>query len=225
MPQESLNLYHESLVNLSEKINLYFPNHLYNHDKHVILLKNENFEIAGQLRLPLFWEVRDHTTFLKVEAVVLYLTISASHAAICVTKGTDNHYHTTFSAYTTRKKQGVSQIKYLNKKGKSRAGSRVRLAATLELFESINLKLNELFETYEIQRIGINCSPTLIPYLMQSKIPCPFEKSDLRLYKIPLHIQQSNFSSLEKAIKKLMAPIIQYDSELMDPKPIWPLSN
>ena len=181
--------------------------------------------MAGQLRLPLSWEVGDELCFQKSEKTILYLTISASHAAICVTKGLENQFHTTFSAYTTRKKQGVSQIKYLNKKGKSRAGSRVRLAATLELFESINLKLGELFEQHDFHRIGLNCSPTLIPYLMQSKVPCPFEKSDDRLYKIPLHIQQSNFTSLDKAIKKLRAPILQYESDMLSPNEIWDLEN
>ncbi|MEP3390400.1 MAG: hypothetical protein ABJO02_19570, partial [Reichenbachiella sp.] len=125
--------------------------------------------------------------------------------------GKTNIYHTTFSAYMTRKKQGVSQIKYLNKKGKSRAGSRVRLAKTIEFFENINSTLSELLANHEIDRLALNCSTTLIPYLHQSKVPCPFEKKDDRLYKIPLHISQSNFTNLDKAIKKLMAPMLLYD--------------
>jgi hypothetical protein len=58
----------------------------------------------------------------------------------------------------------------------------------------------------------MDCPSPLIPYLHQSKIPCPFDKKDSRLYKIPLHIPQSNFTNLNAAIKKLMAPILFYDA-------------
>ena len=111
----------------------------------------------------------------------------------------------------TRKKQGFSQIKYLNKKGKSRAGSRIRLAATLEFFEKINETLDELFEEYTLDRIAINCTPSLSPLLFNSKIECSFSKNDDRLYKIPLHIPQSNFSNLKQTIKKLKSPVLFYD--------------
>ena len=47
---------------------------------------------------------------------VLYLSIESGSAAINVMGAKVNLYHTTFSAYMARKKQGVSQIKYLNKK-------------------------------------------------------------------------------------------------------------
>src|SRR5690554_6308628 len=56
-----------------------------------------------------------------------------------------NMDHKVFRAYMVRKKQGMSQIKYLNTKGKSRAGSRVRLAGTLEFFEDINQRLQVYF--------------------------------------------------------------------------------
>ena len=111
----------------------------------------------------------------------------------------------------SRKKQGFSQIKYLNKKGKSRAGSRVRLASTLEFFEDINAKLTALLEEHTVERIALNITPGLIPYLHQSKVPCPFEKQDIRLYKIPLHIPQSNYTNLYGVIKKLMAPILFHE--------------
>jgi hypothetical protein len=147
------------------------------------------------------------------EAHVIYLSIESGYGAIQLMEDEENVYHTTFGAYMTRKKQGFSQIKYLNKKGKSRAGSRVRLASTYEFFEKVNLSLTELFDMYTIDRIALSCSKTLIPYLYQSKVKCPFEKGDPRLYKIPLHIQQSNFTNLEAAIKKLKAPLLSYESQ------------
>lgn len=215
MKQTSVNLFHIPVVDLFHQIREEYQ-YTYDFQKHVILLENESREVLGQIRLPLHLILNDQLEIVNECAQVLYLSIESGHAAICVMEGKTNVYHTTFSAYMTRKKQGVSQIKYLNKKGKSRAGSRVRLAKTIEFFENINSNLTELLANHEIDRIALNCSTTLIPYLHQSKVPCPFEKKDDRLYKIPLHISQSNFTHLDKAIKKLMAPILLYDIRFRD---------
>lgn len=105
--------------------------------------------------------------------------------------------HKVFRAYMVRKKQGKSQIKHLKTKGKSRAGSRVRLAETLAFFEEINMRLSEYFISHRIDQIGISCATTLIPYLFGSKISTPFEKNDLRLFTIPKHIPSPTFEALK----------------------------
>lgn len=104
--------------------------------------------------------------------------------------------HKVFRAYMVRKKQGKSQIKYLKTKGKSRAGSRIRLQETLDFFEEINLRLNSYFKEYRIDVIACNSSKTLLPYLYQSKTKTPFEKNDGRLYKIPKHIASATHENL-----------------------------
>lgn len=211
--QQSINLYHVPFKEVFLRIKEELPHYSYDFAKHVIQLKDENFEVVGVFRLPLHLAITDQLEIIKEDTLVLYLSIESGHAAIIVMDGKDMIYHTTFSAYMTRKKQGFSQIKYLKKKGKSRAGSRVRLAETTEFFENINTTLTSLFEDYKMDRLAINCNTTLIPYLYQSKVPCPFEKKDNRLYKIPLHIPQSNFTNLEGAVKKLMAPVLFYDKK------------
>ena len=108
-----------------------FPNYHYNYLKHQVILENENLETMGYIRLPLNLALDEKLKIADEETMVLYLSIESGNAAICVMEGKENVYHTTFSAYMTRKKKGFSQIKYLNKKGKSRAGSRIRLASTL----------------------------------------------------------------------------------------------
>lgn len=220
MKQTSVNLFHIPVVDLLHQIREEYQ-YTYDFQKHVILLENESREVLGQIRLPLHLILNDQLEIVNECAQVLYLSIESGNAAICAMEGKTNVYHTTFSAYMTRKKQGVSQIKYLNKKGKSRAGSRVRLAKTIEFFENINSNLTELLVNHEIDRIALNCSTTLIPYLHQSKVPCPFEKKDDRLYKIPLHISQSNFTNLDKAIKKLMAPVLIYNDHYKDQLPMF----
>ena len=216
MLQNSVNLFGIPYNDLLQKVKEHFPKSEYDYNRHVIHLLDENGDAMGHLRLPLFLSIDNELSVTNEQALVLYLSIESGNAAISVMAGSVNQYHTTFSAYMTRKKQGVSQIKYLNKKGKSRAGSRVRLAATIEFFENINSKLQELFQMYKFDRIGLDCNTTLIPYLYQSKETCPFDKRDSRLYKIPLHIPQSNFTQLDKAIKKLKAPLLFYEKKYQD---------
>lgn len=190
-----------------------FPQFGYDYTKHAVRVMDEHGDAVGTIRLPLHLTLDEQLGIRNDKSIVLYLSIESGSAAINIMEGKENLYHTTFSAYMTRKKQGVSQIKYLNKKGKSRAGSRVRLAKSLEFFENINAALTNLFAAHEVERIAINCNTTLVPYLHNAKVPCPFDKNDPRLYKIPMHIPQSNYTGLDKAIKKLMAPTLFYDKK------------
>ena len=213
MELQQLNLYEIPIKDLLQKIKDSGFEYSYDFKKHFIHLENLNHENFANIRLPLHVSIDESLHLVDTEARCLYLTIESGNAAICLQEGLVNVYHTTFSAYMTRKKQGFSQIKYLNKKGKSRAGSRVRLSESIDFFENINSVLIDLFTEFEIDRIAIHCSPTLIPYLHQAKLECPFTKDDIRLYKIPLHIPQSNFTNLSATIKKLMAPILFYDQK------------
>lgn len=219
MLEKQLRLDETSIGQLMEQLKSGVPYIEYEFKKHRIILKNDTYDEIGYVRLPLRYFLYDTFEIVNENAIVLYLTIESGSAAICVMKGEENVFHTTFGAYMTRKKQGVSQIKYLNKKGKSRAGSRVRLASTLQFFENINTSLTELFEAFHIERIALSCSPTLIPYLHKSKTFCPFAKKDWRLYKIPLHLPQSNYTNLTEAIKKLSTPRLFYNEQYQSQLP------
>lgn len=125
----------------------------------------------------------------------------------------ENIDHRVFRAYMVRKKQGMSQLKYLKTKGKSRAGSRVRLADTLDFFEKINGRLNEYFESFHVDRIGMSCPVTLIPYFYGSKTPTPFRKEDPRIFKIPKHVQNPTYESLLDVNNYLLKGEISYAAE------------
>lgn len=204
--------YEEIIDILQEKV----PRLHYDFKKHQIELRTEHEDVFATLRLPLHLTINQYLELTDDQAAVIYLSITSGSAAICIMDGEDNIYHTTFGAYMTRKKQGYSQIKYLNKKGKSRAGSRVRLAETITFFENINTTLTDLFEYHAFDRIALDISISLIPHLHGSKVPCPFEKKDQRLYKIPLHLPQSNFTNLDKAIKELAVPRLFYHEEHLE---------
>lgn len=119
--------------------------------------------------------------------------------------------HKVFRAYMVRKKQGKSQVKHLKTKGKSRAGSRVRLGETIEFFENINARLQEYFEEHEIHRIAMSCSKILIPYLFNSKVSTPFEKKDERLFKIPRHIHTPIYDVMMDTHKFLLKGELIYE--------------
>ncbi len=186
----------------------------YDYSRHLIEILDNNEDVQGYLRLPLHLTFDEHLKITDDWGTVIYLAIESGSAALCIMEGEENLYHTTFGAYMTRKKQGYSQIKYLNKKGKSRAGSRVRLAESVTFFENINTTLQELFDYYDFDRIALSCSTSLIPLLYGSKVACPFKKNDKRLYKIPLHLPQSNFTNLDRAIKTLSTPQLHFHEVL-----------
>lgn len=62
------------------------------------------------------------------------LVIKAGQAVTACFHNGEMINHKVFRAYMVRKKQGKSQIKHLKTKGKSRAGSRVRLEGTRLFF-------------------------------------------------------------------------------------------
>lgn len=111
--------------------------------------------------------------------------------------------HKVFRAYMVRKKQGKSQIKHLKTKGKSRAGSRVRLESTKLFFEEINERLNRYSTGFAMTRWGISCGKTLWPYLFDSEVSPPFQKNEDTLYPLPFHVSQARFEALEDLYKKI----------------------
>ena len=113
--------------------------------------------------------------------------------------------HKVFRAYMVRQKQGKSQIKYLKTKGKSRAGSRLRLGESDQFFNEINQRLQQYAENFAIDMWGVSCSKTLWPYFFGSETPTPFSKNADNLFTVPFHVQQPDFETLKDIHKKLNA--------------------
>ena len=95
-----------------------------------------------------------------------------------------------------RHKRGKSQISYLKTRGKSKAGSRIRLANTVRFFEEINERLTTYEEEYEPERMIYSCTAQLWGLLFQSKVPPPFEKKDPRLIKVPKDVNIPTYEEL-----------------------------
>ena len=160
-------------------------------------------------RLPLV--IPPPGTTLGDEVHYVILLIQSGNCALGYFENGINLDHKVFRSYMVRKKQGKSQIKYLKTKGKSRAGSRVRLGETVEFFENINERLQTYFDEHEVHRIAISCSKTLIPYLFNSKVSTPFDKHDPRLFKIPKHIHTPIYEVMLDANKFLQKGELIYE--------------
>lgn len=185
----------------------------YAQDKNQLVFDQEGSKTLT-FRLPI--SIASPQTFIENpedRANYVLLMMRSGIASIGYFEDGENIDHKVFRAYMVRKKQGMSQLKYLKTKGKSRAGSRVRLAETAEFFEQINERLNDYFSEYHVGRIGLSCPVTLIPYLYGSKVPSPFGKDDPRLFKIPKHVQKPTFESLMAINQYLLKGEIKYKEE------------
>lgn len=184
----------------------------YDPEKHRLTLLDEHGDEQLYFRLPITLPAPiKEQTIAKTRINYVILLIQSGNCALGYFEDGVNRNHKVFRSYMVRKKQGKSQIKYLKTKGKSRAGSRVRLGETLEFFENINGRLQEYFEAHDVNRIAISCSKTLIPYLFSSKVETPFAKNDPRLYKIPKHIHTPIYEVLLDANRFLLRGELIYE--------------
>ncbi|MEM8895691.1 MAG: hypothetical protein AAGC88_14000, partial [Bacteroidota bacterium] len=102
----------------------------YQQERHVLTIGSNSYHLAD-LRLPLSIHFKEQRP-----SNYLLLLIQTGHAAIGYFEGGENKAHKVFKSYLVRKKQGISQLKYLKTKGKSKAGSRVRLGNAVDFFEN-----------------------------------------------------------------------------------------
>ncbi|GAB3202406.1 hypothetical protein ABID22_003884 [Pontibacter aydingkolensis] len=186
----------------------------YEPEKHRLILYDEAGNEQLYFRLPITFTYPANCSAIDQENInYVILLIQSGNCAIGYFENGVNLDHKVFRSYMVRKKQGKSQIKYLKTKGKSRAGSRVRLGETVEFFENINERLQSYFGEHKINRIAISCSKTLIPYLYNSKVATPFTKNDPRLFKIPKHIHTPIYEVLLDANRFLLRGELIYDEK------------
>lgn len=186
----------------------------YQLEKHQIaysLPGGERLFVRLPIQVPYPYRSMHHNNTLYQHIIIL---IESGLAAVGYFENGENIHHKVFRAYMVRKKQGKSQIKYLKTKGKSRAGSRVRLAETMEFFTSIRERVNTYMDTYRIDRIAISCSLTLWPYFFGGKGDLLFSKDDPRVYKVPMHVPDCTYDNLLKVNDFLIRGELKYTLEL-----------
>ncbi len=126
------------------------------------------------------------------------ILMQAGQAALGMVEEEEWVHHKVIRKYMVRKKQGKAQLTHLRQKGKSRVGSRIRLANSVAFFEEINIKLSEWDVAEFADVILYSGTSRLWGHLFRANEPCPFEADDSRLRKIPLHVHTPTFSELER---------------------------
>ena len=186
----------------------------YDAEKHRLLFLDEAGNEKLILRLPITLPPPEKDLSFPIKLVhYIILLVQSGSCAIGYFEGNKNLDHKVFRAYMVRKKRGVSQLKHLKTKGKSRAGSRVRLGETEEFFENINERLKAYFEAHQIDRIAMSVSKILVPHLFEAKHKTPFDKRDPRIFKIPKHIHLPIYEVLLDTHKFLQKGELIYEEE------------
>ena len=177
-------------------------------DKHLITRDDG----AVAYRLPMIWPVAERgedlsaylTRIPEEEPVCLLLLVQLGAAAIGLMEGEEFLAHKAIKKYMKRHKRGKSQVNYLNTRGKSKAGSRIRLANTERFFEEINERIADWQEMYdEPELIFISCTPNVWGLMFQADPPPPFDKKDPRIRKVPYDVAVPDFEVLQQVGEKL----------------------
>ena len=126
------------------------------------------------------------------------ILMQAGHSALGYFEGGELVFHKTIKKYMVRRKHGKAQIGHLSTRGKSKAGSRIRLANTVQFFEDINAKLEEWALEDEVSSILYSCPVRMLPLWFGSKVKPPFAREDERLRKVPVDIHRPGLEELER---------------------------
>ncbi len=175
------------------------------------------FDFRPPLPFPQIQSVSDPAYYSDLQNTLpppyLIILIQAGNSALAYTKEGRIEKHKVIKKYMVRKKQGKSQISFLKTKGKSRAGSRVRLANTVLFFEEINEKLLEWTKGNDIGRILYSWPVSMTALIFNSKIKPPFEKKDSRLIKIPMDVNIPNFAEIQRVNRFVITGILRQYKE------------
>ena len=196
IPAEEVEYHYKQLLQTADSC-------IYELAKHRLVFESERAG-TSYLRLPIHynWNEAESSIVTTEDKAYLISIIESGNAALAYCEDDQIIEHKVFKAYMVRKKQGKSQIKHLKTKGKSKAGSRVRLANTEHFFEEIHERITEWLEYFEIEQIALSCSKTLYPFLFSDDFE--LDRKDERLIKIPKHIPEANFENLLSIHEYLM---------------------
>lgn len=174
-------------------------------DRHRLHAIDEQRNTLWEFRLPLplaalpqeRTEWRPYLEELEEEIPnYLIVLVQLGAAALGYFEEGEVYIHKTIKKYMKRHKRGKAQISYLNTRGKSKAGSRIRLANTVRFFEEINEKLVEWSEDFELERICFSGTAQVWGLLFQSNPLPPFEKKDERLVKVPMDVKVPSYEEM-----------------------------
>lgn len=171
-------------------------------EKHWILHESEEV----RYRLPLVWPLAIRGESIdeyigripEEDPSFLIVMVQLGAAAIGYVDEGEFLVHKAIKKYMKRQKRGRAQIQYLNTRGKSKAGSRLRLANTERFFEEINERMSDWGEMYdEPEFIFVSCTPNVWGMIHAADPKPPFDRKDPRIRKIPYDVPIPDFEQLQ----------------------------
>lgn len=167
-------------------------------EKHQLLLENKVSWLA-KLFLPWTMTWLPEGKFQVQEDVHYCLTlVRAGQASLGYFHQGKLLDHKVVRGYLVRQKQGKSQFKYLKTKGKSRAGSRIRLEETLVFFKEINERLQVYAKQYPLNFWGLGCAKTMWPLLFDGEVKPPFSSKSAELIELPYPFTKGSYEELQE---------------------------
>lgn len=167
-------------------------------EKHQLLIENETGWLA-KLYLPWTQTWLPEGRFELADDVHYCITlVRAGQAAVGYFHQGMLLDHKVFRAYLVRQKQGMSQFKYLKTKGKSRAGSRIRLEETELFFKDINQRLELYTKQYPLNFWGLGCAKTMWPLLFDGEVKPPFTSKSAELIELPYPFAKGSYEELQE---------------------------
>jgi len=167
-------------------------------EKHQLLLENKVSWLA-KLFLPWTMTWLPEGKFQVQEDVHYCLTlVRAGQASLGYFHQGKLLDHKVIRGYLVRQKQGKSQFKYLKTKGKSRAGSRIRLEETLVFFKEINERLQVYGKQYPLNFWGLGCAKTMWPLLFDGEVKPPFSSKSAELIELPYPFTKGSYEELQE---------------------------
>lgn len=167
-------------------------------EKHQLLLENKVSWLA-KLFLPWTMTWLPEGKFQVQEDVHYCLTlVRAGQASLGYFHQGKLLDHKVIRGYLVRQKQGKSQFKYLKTKGKSRAGSRIRLEETLVFFKEINERLQVYGKQYPLNFWGLGCAKTMWPLLFDGEVKPPFTSKSAELIELPYPFTKGSYEELQE---------------------------
>ena len=124
--------------------------------------------------------------------------LRAGAAAIGYWDGDELLDHKALSAYVVRG-NGKAQPTYLESRGKSRYGSRLRLQNWRRLLTDVSERLHRCWEQYGAPERIFTGMPVRIVAALQAAEPAPpFAHGDPRVQRLPLHVHRPDFAELQR---------------------------
>ena len=144
--------------------------------------------------------------------------IQAGESALGIIEDNELREYKVIRKYMVRKKQGKAQLKHLNTKGKSKAGSRIRLAQSQRFFEEINQKLTQWQSIIDNGLFVYGIAASLLPFWLSSNVPIPIDIKDFeRARKVNWTVGLPRENELEKSIRHLYSARLSiFDAQIFE---------